>query len=113
MSVVGVGAGAVRAPLRRVLDSAAGGRDHGRYALFPGSSRTTLIADERLLADEAQASMLAALIGRVASDEQARLGGIQDLWAVVDGIMHAQEGLAMAPAWLVRIGRPASPGLSQ
>ena len=28
MSVVGVGTGAVRAPLRRVLDSAAGGRDH-------------------------------------------------------------------------------------
>lgn len=27
MSVVGVGTGAVRAPLRRVLDSAAGGRD--------------------------------------------------------------------------------------
>ena len=28
MSVVGVGTGAVRAPLRRALDSAAGGRDH-------------------------------------------------------------------------------------
>ena len=28
MSVVGLGTGAVRAPLRRALDSAAGGRDH-------------------------------------------------------------------------------------
>ena len=33
MSVVGVGTGAVRAPLRRVLDSAAGGRDHVSMAI--------------------------------------------------------------------------------
>ena len=33
MSVVGVGTGAVRAPLRRALDSAAGGRDHGTMTI--------------------------------------------------------------------------------
>ena len=33
MSVVGVWAGAVRAPLRRALDSAAGGRDHGTMTI--------------------------------------------------------------------------------
>ncbi len=33
MSVVGVGTGAIRAPLRRVLDSAAGGRDHASMTI--------------------------------------------------------------------------------
>jgi hypothetical protein len=33
VSVVGVGTGAVRAPLRRVLDSAAVGRDHGTMTI--------------------------------------------------------------------------------
>jgi hypothetical protein len=33
VSVVGLGTGAVRAPLRRALDSAAGGRDHGAMTI--------------------------------------------------------------------------------
>lgn len=33
MSVVGVGTGAARAPLRRVLDSAAAGRDHATMTI--------------------------------------------------------------------------------
>ena len=33
MSVVGVGTGPVRAPLRRVLDSTAGGRDHATMTI--------------------------------------------------------------------------------
>lgn len=92
--------------VRALLDGA--GAESDCFALVPGASRTTLIANAAILRNPAQASVLAALIGRVSSDEQARLGGVQDFWSVVDGVVHAAQALSMAPAWLVRVGRPAA-----
>ncbi|WP_040157626.1 hypothetical protein [Nigerium massiliense] len=78
--------------------------DNEAFALLPGTDRTTMIAREGVLTDGKQTSLMTALVGRVTSDEQARVGGVQDPWAVVEGAVGSRQGLSLAPSWLVRTG---------